>query len=360
MDLRSRAPHAERAGFFSRRTGSVASGGGAEGTAWPASDGTRADGSLGWLRLGRSLGEIAELAHRNPTVTSYMRYRAEQAGRAPDPGLIQWVPLGDISPYLVCAVVGAEDPAFCRHGGIWWEGLRTSIGKAIRERKGVRGVSTITQQLARNLYLRPDRSMRRKVQEALVARQLERVLTKERILELYLNVAEWGEGIWGVGMAAREHFSRPAAELDAFQAVVLSSMLPAPRRPLRDQNARRAAGYQKAALRALYGSGAISRDEGNQVHARILELERAVAEGVPAPDVLRRSTGRPIQPTPRDGPAISVRSLVADHFGVERARAFRRFEEAAARERRAPKMPLWWTGEPERELLAGAPRREER
>jgi hypothetical protein len=112
-------------------------------------------------------------------------------------------------------------------------------------------------------------------------------------------------------------------------------------------------------MRALYASGAISRDEANQVYARIGELKRAVAEGVPAPDVLRNSTGRPIQPTPRDGPAISVRSLMADHFGVERARAFWRFEAAAERERRPPEIPLWWTGEPEQELLARVPQREE-
>ncbi|HEV2147773.1 MAG TPA: biosynthetic peptidoglycan transglycosylase [Longimicrobiaceae bacterium] len=307
-------------------------------------------GGLGWLQVVRSLREVPELAQRNPASTGYTRYRAAQAGRESDPGLTGWVALGEISPYLVCAVLGAEDPTFFLHRGFWWARMRVAIREALRLRRGVRGVSTITQQLARNLYLHPDRSMRRKVQEALITRGLERVLTKERILELYLNVVEWGEGTWGIGMAAMEHFSRPAAELDAFQSVVLASMLPAPRQPLRDQNANRALAAQRRLLIALYGSGIMSRDEGCQVHARILGLEREIAEGVPARDVLLRLGELSIEPTLQERPEVTIQGVVAAYRDISgRRRGLARLMRNSPQGWRTPEVPLWWTGEPEQE-----------
>lgn len=351
MDLRIRALHASVVGPSLRWIRSSISSRVAHRTTARASDENRSAGRLEWLQLGRSLRQVSELATRNPASTGYIQYRAAQAGRAPDHDLIQWVMLGDISPYSVCAVIEAEDPTFFRHRGFWWRRLRIAVREALREGEGVRGVSTITQQLARNLYLYPERSIRRKVQEALIARQLERVLTKERILELYLNVVEWGEGIWGIGMAAREHFSRPAAELDPFQSVVLASMLPAPRRPLRDQNARRALANQRRLLLSLYACGILSREEGRQVNNRILDLERAIADGVPAHDVLRRSTELPIEPTLQDRPDVTTQLLIASYsvLTLHRRRRVARLLRESIEQRGVAGLPLWWTGEQEQE-----------
>jgi monofunctional biosynthetic peptidoglycan transglycosylase len=308
----------------------------------------------GWLRLPRSLRDAAELAHRDPASTGYIRYRAAQAGRAPDSPLSAWVRLDDVSPYLVCAVIRAEDPFFFAHRGIGLARIRKAVGTAVREKKPVRGVSTLTQQLARNLYLHPERSMRRKAQEAILAIWLERVLTKERILELYLNVVEWGEGVWGIGSAARAHFSWTPAELDPFQSVVLASMLPAPRRPLRDGNAKRALAGQKRAVMTLYGCGILSREEQGELGRRVLELERAIEEGVPAEEVLRASAERPLALTPDDRPEISTRGLMASACGFGPCRRLATVLREARRQRLPVELPLWWTGDLAPDPVAGA------
>lgn len=301
---------------------------------------------MGWLQLLRSLREIPGLAHRDPESTGFMRYRAAQAGKPPEPRRTPWVRLHDISPFVVCAVVWSEDPALFEHRGIDWSQTRKAIRAAREEGKPVRAVSTITQQLARNLFLHPERSMKRKVQEAILARRLDQALTKERILELYLNVVEWGEGIWGIEGAAREHFSRTPAELDAFQAVVLAVMLPAPRHPLRDRNAKRSIAAQKSLGVKLYASGILSRDETVELWHRVQELERAIEEGLPAADVLRASSERPLALTTEDRPEISTPSLLARGCGIVTGRRLSPVLRDAARQKRRPDLPQWWTGDP--------------
>lgn len=311
-----------------------------------AKEGASQAPGTGWLQLWRSLGEAGQLAHANPRLTGFMRYRASQAGGVPEPDFGSWVALDDVSPYLVCAVVRAEDRGFFRHRGFWWSNVWVEIRAARREKREVRGVSTITQQLARNLYLHPERSMKRKLHEAVLARRMESVLTKERILELYLNLIEWGEGIWGVEAAARTYFSRAPAELDPVQAVVLASMIPAPRRPLLDRNAKRALRTQRRMTYQLYGCGILSRDEMREVLARIAYLEQAIADGVSAPELFRRSAELAIEPTLRDRPPISTRGLIADDCGLDRCTRLLSVTRSGGPQD-PDQFPLWWTGEPD-------------
>ncbi len=142
----------------------------------------------------------------------------------------QWVPYERISNTLKRAVVAAEDAKFLDHEGFDWEAIQKALEKNERRGRVVAGASTISQQLAKNLFLSGERSWIRKGQEAAITWMLETALSKRRILELYLNLAEWGEGVFGAEAAARYHFGTSAAGLDAAQAAWLASVLPSPRR----------------------------------------------------------------------------------------------------------------------------------
>lgn len=140
-----------------------------------------------------------------------------------------WVDYDRISIHLKRAVVAAEDAKFIDHEGFDWQGIQRAIERNQRRGKLVAGGSTISQQLAKNLFLSGERSMWRKAQEAIITLMLEMTLDKRRILELYLNVAEWGDGVFGAEAAARHYYGRSAAQLNAEQAARLAAMLPRPR-----------------------------------------------------------------------------------------------------------------------------------
>ena len=142
----------------------------------------------------------------------------------------QWVPYARISPHLKRAVVAAEDARFLDHEGFDWEAIQQAMARNERRGKVVSGASTISQQLAKNLFLSGSRSWVRKGQEAIITWMLETTMSKRRILELYLNFAEWGEGVFGAEAAARHHFGVPAAALSQEQSAWLASILPSPRR----------------------------------------------------------------------------------------------------------------------------------
>lgn len=142
----------------------------------------------------------------------------------------QWVPLAAISPYLVKAVLIAEDDKFWRHEGFDYEALQKAVEKDIKARKFKLGGSTISQQLAKNLYLSPAKNPLRKIAEAAITWRMEKTLSKKRILELYLNVVEWGEGIFGVEAAAGHYFGKHASGLTAEEAAKLAAVLPNPRK----------------------------------------------------------------------------------------------------------------------------------
>lgn len=190
--------------------------------------------ALSWFM---TLPDVEHLTRTNPTSTALMETRQIQAteGKRPVKREWIWVPLSRISPHLRHAVVAAEDALFFTHEGFDWEGIKDAAMHNLEAGEFKRGGSTITQQLAKNLYLSSERSLFRKAKEALITRELEQHLSKKRILELYLNVAEWGHGIYGAEAAARHHFGKPSHDLTVDEAAWLAAMLPSPRRydPLR-------------------------------------------------------------------------------------------------------------------------------
>ncbi|OQW33059.1 MAG: hypothetical protein A4E19_06860 [Nitrospira sp. SG-bin1] len=185
--------------------------------------------ALGWLT---TLPNVDMLAKANPTSTALMDHRLARATEQGRSGKRQWIwtPLSRIAPELQRAVIAAEDASFFVHEGFDWEGIRDAAMYNLEAGELKRGGSTITQQLAKNLYLSSERSLFRKAREALITRSLEHRLTKTRILELYLNVAEWGRGVYGAEAAARHHFGKPASELTADEAAWLAAILPSPQR----------------------------------------------------------------------------------------------------------------------------------
>lgn len=172
---------------------------------------------------------VDHLNTENPKTTAFMaRYQETQRASAADDRIqYRWRPLSEISPYLKNAVLISEDDTFFKHDGINVDQIKLSI-EAWRKGKKLRGASTITQQLAKNLYLSPSRNPLRKLREFLIARRLEAFLTKPRILELYLNVIEWGRGIYGAQAASQAYFHKDADALSAREAAYLAAIIPNP------------------------------------------------------------------------------------------------------------------------------------
>ena len=175
--------------------------------------------------------DVGALARGNPRSTAFIdRHRAEQRAAGRDTRVAwTWVPYLAVSAHLKRAVVVAEDIAFFSHRGFELTEMRDALARALEDRELPRGASTITQQLAKNLWLSASRTPLRKLREAALTWQLERTLDKRRILELYLNVAEFGPGVYGAEAASRRYFGKPAAALDEAEAARLAASLPAPR-----------------------------------------------------------------------------------------------------------------------------------
>jgi monofunctional biosynthetic peptidoglycan transglycosylase len=183
--------------------------------------------SYTWL----TLPDVRTLRKDTPARTSFMLLRAREAsdeGRQPRFSH-RWVGYSRISPTLVRAVLVTEDAAFYQHEGLDFDEIKASMEINWAKGQFVRGASTITQQLAKNLYLTPSRNPYRKLAELYIARRLEVELTKARILELYLNLIEWGDGIWGAEAAARAYFGVPASQLSAEQSALLAGAIINPR-----------------------------------------------------------------------------------------------------------------------------------
>lgn len=169
------------------------------------------------------------LRDKNPEITSLMKYRLKTAQKGYSIKK-RWVKLSQISPYLIKAVLISEDDKFYIHEGFDLEGIMEAIKKDIKKRRFVAGGSTISQQLAKNLFLTPEKTISRKIKEAIITWRLERNLSKKRILELYLNVVEWGPGIFGAEAAANYYFGKHASELTPEEAARLAAVLPNPLR----------------------------------------------------------------------------------------------------------------------------------
>lgn len=168
----------------------------------------------------------------------------------------QWVPLDEISPNLVRSVITSEDSGFCENHGVEWDALQDQV-EALSEGERPRGASTITMQTAKNLFLWGERSYIRKGLELPLALMLDAILTKKRVLEIYLNIAEWGEGIFGAEAAAQAWFGKPAKDLTRVEAARLATALP---NPLRRNPAKPSAGHRRLAatnLARVKGAGPI-------------------------------------------------------------------------------------------------------
>ena len=190
--------------------------------------------SLGFVYLAYvylTLPDVRVLATQNPTTTAFIELRKREAQEAGRSLTIRqrWVPYTQISNNLRRAVLVAEDAAFFDHDGIDLKELRASLEHNWEEGRFTRGASTITQQLAKNLYLSPSRNPIRKLKELLITRRLEAALTKRRILEVYLNVIEWGDGVFGAEAASRAYFGKPASSLSPDEAALLAGAIINPR-----------------------------------------------------------------------------------------------------------------------------------
>lgn len=170
--------------------------------------------------------------YENPRSTAFMRREQQRLAQRTPPGAIrfQWVPYERISVYLKQAVIAAEDARFAEHDGVDWEAVKKAYETNLKRGRPARGGSTISQQLAKNLFLSPEKSYWRKAQELAITAMLETVWDKRRILEVYLNVVEWGDGIFGAEAAARHYYGIGAAQLAPEQAARLAAFLPNPKR----------------------------------------------------------------------------------------------------------------------------------
>lgn len=227
-----------------------------------------------------TLPTVVFLKIKNPTTTAFMeRYKGEK------PLQFAWVPYSQISHHLKEAVVVAEDGSFFLHSGFDWHALQDAFQKNVKKKRIVRGGSTITQQLAKNLYLSPSKNPLRKIREILITIQLEQNLSKQRILELYLNVVEWGNGIYGAEAAAKHYFNTKASHLSASQAAWLASILPNPR--FYDKNRGNSYAQAKASriMKIMGYREKIEKIEEKPVEFEEIEIEEIELPPEPPPPV---------------------------------------------------------------------------
>lgn len=177
-------------------------------------------------------GDVRQLKTSNPTDTAFMREHREESEREGKPfrKMQRWIPLSKIPKDVINAVIVAEDGTFWAHGGFDWFEFRESIERNVKDGRAARGASTITQQLVKNLYLSSSKNPLRKLKEWALTWYMEQTLSKHRILELYLNVIEWGRGIYGIEASSQEYFGKSASMLSRDEAARLAAVIPNPRR----------------------------------------------------------------------------------------------------------------------------------
>ena len=195
-------------------------------------------------------GHVLYWVHHNPASTSFMDARLEALNKKRPGARLShaWVPYENVSAQLKRAIIAAEDAKFVDHEGFDWDGIQRALDKNQRRGRLVAGGSTITQQLAKNLFLSGERSWLRKGQEAVIAAMLEAVMEKRRIFEIYLNVVEWGEDVFGAEAAAQRYFGVQASQLSAEQSARLAAMLPRPRFYQRNRDSQYLAKYSSTIL----------------------------------------------------------------------------------------------------------------
>ena len=204
-----------------------------------------------------TLPGVDDLARENPSETALMTARGGERTQL-------WVPLTDISRRLIKAVLRGEDARFYGHNGFDTYEMREAFKRNWQEGRTVRGASTITQQLAKNLYLSTDRTYARKLKEAILTYRLEKALSKSRIFEIYLNVIEWSEGVYGAEAAARDVFGKSARGLDAAEAATLAAMIPNPRALDPCERPKSVRVRRDRILNWMHGAGDLNDDELKQ------------------------------------------------------------------------------------------------
>lgn len=206
---------------------------------------------------------VPALKTENPGETALMRQRKRDAEQHGEQFKIvqRWIPLSRIPRHVIDAVVVAEDGTFYSHGGVDWFEVQESIEKNIKERKAARGASTITQQLAKNLYLSTSKDPVRKVKELAITLLLEHDLSKNRILELYLNVIEWGRGIFGIDAAARTYFGKAVGDLTLEDATRLAAVIPSPLVHRPDTDSRYVLRRKAIVLQRMIARGMVKLEE---------------------------------------------------------------------------------------------------
>jgi monofunctional biosynthetic peptidoglycan transglycosylase len=243
--------------------------------------------------------DLSGLDRRMPARTSLMLQRereASAAGRSFRPDR-RPIPYSDISPLLRRAVLTAEDDAFFQHGGLDWNEIRASARRNWIERRLARGGSTITQQLAKNLFLGTERTPWRKLTEVFLALRLERALSKRRIFELYLNSIEWGDGVFGIEAAAERHFGVSASSLSPRQCVLLAAVIINPRRFSPTEPSRRIERRARIIATRLHARGFLTDEEfrdalgepplppAGSAPAESLGVPGAAADSAAAPEI---------------------------------------------------------------------------
>ncbi len=249
---------------------------------------------VSFLAVGAGAGWVWWLLHDLPDEEAIRSYRPAVATEVRDAqgrflfsvtaGVSRlWRPLASISPWLIKAVITSEDDTFFQHEGIRPEAIKEALAKDWKVRRWARGASTITQQLAKNAFLSKEKTITRKLREIVLARRIEKVLSKQRILELYLNVVEWGDGVYGAEAAARYYFGKPASAITLPEAAMLAGMLPNPKFRNPFIRYEKVMTHQRRVLHLMRNNGVITAEEYESALQQPVELN---AEG---PKVLRRS-----------------------------------------------------------------------
>jgi monofunctional biosynthetic peptidoglycan transglycosylase len=250
---------------------------------------------------------VRGLATKSPSRTRLMEQRAEEAAARGRKARVaqSFVPLSAVSRHLIHAVLASEDQNFFGHAGVDWKALEESIEKNVEKGRFARGGSTITQQLAKNLYFGTRKTLVRKARELVVTRWLEADLTKARILALYLNVIEWGDGVYGCEAAARRWYGRPASDLSIAEAAGLAAMIPNPRRLNPAVNAAR---HERATRRVLWLMG----------QAGYMGRDVAGLGAEPPPETVAEDEEPPppTSPPPAPAPAVPTEAPATAPSGV--------------------------------------------
>lgn len=218
--------------------------------------------ALAFLYQGYVLFSVFRYKTSNPSSTAMMEQRASEArSRDEEVKRVQtWLPYDRISRNLIRAVLAGEDSRFFDHAGFDWEEMRKALEEDWNRGEFKRGASTISQQLAKNLFLSTSKNPLRKIHEALITKEMEWILGKRRILEIYLNVIEWGDGVYGAEAAARAYFNTSAAAVSADQAAFLSAIIPSPNGAFNPATHRRRVARRKNLIERLMRHVVVPKD----------------------------------------------------------------------------------------------------